>query len=154
VLKGFMADGGNLGGSPQGSLPYWVAVAAVIGFAMWGNEPDFWRYGRPQFMWPLPTYGMELVFFLMFTVAGWMMAKLAAGGDAFVFSVHYSLFGFFFLAFIIATISQFAINDGNYYESINAGQNLVGGVRRWRRLYTCLIVAGGGAIAAYLVNYK
>jgi hypothetical protein len=28
-------------------LPYWVAVAAVIGFAMWGNEPDVWRYGQP-----------------------------------------------------------------------------------------------------------
>src|SRR6266516_4208058 len=40
VLKGFISDGGHLGGSPAGSLPYWVAVAAVIGFAMWGNEPD------------------------------------------------------------------------------------------------------------------
>ena len=55
---------------------------------------------------------------------------------------------------IIATISQFAINDGNYYESINAGQNLIGGVARWRRVYTCLIVAAGGALVAYLVNYR
>jgi purine-cytosine permease-like protein len=127
----------------------------VIGFSMWGNEPDFWRYGRPRFTWPLPTYAIALVFFLLFTMAGWMMAKLAGGtGDAFNYSVHYSLFGVFFLAFIIATISQFAINDGNYYESINAGQNLIGGMRGWRRIYTCLIVAAGGAIAGYLVNYK
>lgn len=155
VLKGFISDGGHLGGSPSGSLPYWVAVAAVIGFSMWGNEPDFWRYGRPRFTWPLPTYGIALCFFLLFTIGGWMMAKLAGGtGNAFNFSVHYSLFGVFILAFLIATISQFAINDGNYYESVNAGQNLVGSVPGWRRIYTCLIVAGGGAIAGYLVNYK
>jgi purine-cytosine permease-like protein len=155
VAKGFIADGGNLGGSPTGSMPFWVAVVAVIGFAMWGNEPDFWRYGKPRFLWPLPTYVFALVWFLLFTMAGWMMAKLAGGTDnAFNFTVHYSLFGVFFLAFIIATISQFAINDGNYYESINAGQNLIGSVSRWRRIYTCVIVAAGGALAAYLVNYK
>ena len=67
--------------------------------------------------------------------------------------MHYSLFGAFWLAWIIATISQFAINDGNYYESVNAGQNLIGGWKRWRRPFTCLIVAGGGVIAADLVNF-
>jgi cytosine permease len=69
------------------------------------------------------------------------------------FISHYSLFGAFWLAWILATISQFAINDGNYYESVNAGQNLVGGWRHWRRWYTCMIVAGGGVIAGWLVNY-
>src|SRR4051812_45936289 len=155
VLKGVIADSGSLGGSPSGSLPFWVAVAAVIGFSMWGNEPDFWRYGKPRFTWSLPTYAVSAVFFLLFTMGGWMMAKLAGGtANAFNFSVHYSLFGVFFIAFIIATISQFAINDGNYYESVNAGQNLVGSTRNWKRIYTCLIVAAGGGIAGYLVNYK
>ncbi|HWX08824.1 MAG TPA: hypothetical protein VNY33_02505, partial [Gaiellaceae bacterium] len=50
VIKGFAADGGSFGGTPKGSgLPTWVAVGAVIGFSMWGNEPDFWRYGKPRF---------------------------------------------------------------------------------------------------------
>jgi purine-cytosine permease-like protein len=71
----------------------------------------------------------------------------------FRYTVHYSLFGAFWLAWIIATISQFAINDGNYYESVNAGQNLIGSWRRWRRPFTCLLVAGGGVIAADLVNF-
>src|SRR5581483_6590645 len=48
VIKGFVSDGGHLGGSPHGSMTFWVAVVAVIGFSMWGNEPDFWRYGRPR----------------------------------------------------------------------------------------------------------
>ena len=71
----------------------------------------------------------------------------------FRYTVHYSLFGAFWLAWIIATISQFAINDGNYYESVNAGQNLIGSWRHWRRWLTCLLVAGGGVIAADLVNF-
>ena len=154
VAKGFIADGDQLGRTPSGNLPFWVAVTAVIGFSMWGNEPDFWRYGRPRFWWPLPTYGFAAVWFLLFTMGGWMMAELAGSADRFNFTVHYSLFGAFWLAFIIATVSQFAINDGNYYESVNAGQNLLGGWRRWSRVYTCLLVAGGGALAGYLVNYK
>jgi hypothetical protein len=44
--------------------------------------------------------------------------------------VHYSLLGAFWLAFFVATLSQIAINDGNYYEAVNAGQNLIGG---WHR---------------------
>jgi purine-cytosine permease-like protein len=157
VIKGFAVDGGHFSGTPKGGgLPLWVAVAAVIGFSMWGNEPDFWRYGKPRFTWPLPTYLFAAVWFILFTMAGWMMANLAHSSDPaaiFRFTVHYSLFGAFWLAWIIATISQFAINDGNYYESVNAGQNLIGGWRRWRRIYTCLLVAGGGVIAADLVNF-
>src|SRR5947208_1531050 len=87
-------------------------------------------------------------------MGGWMMLTLAGDADPFNFSVHYSLFGAFWLAFIIATVSQFAINDGNYYESVNAGQNLLGGFTGWRRIYTCVLVAGGGALAAYLVWYQ
>jgi purine-cytosine permease-like protein len=50
-------------------------------------------------------------------------------------------------------VGQFAINDGNYYESINGGQNLVGGWRRWHRAYTCLICAVLGAFAGWWINF-
>lgn len=157
VLRAVIGHSSRLGGTPHGSgLPFWVAVVAVIGFSMWGNEPDFWRYGRPRFSWPLPTYIFAAFWFTLFVVAGWMMEQLANTSDTaavFRYTVHFSLFGAFWLAWIIATISQFAINDGNYYESVNAGQNLVGGIKRWPRVLTCLIVAGGGVIAADLVNF-
>ncbi len=157
VVKASAFDGGALGETPPGDgLPLWVAVGAAMGFAMWGNEPDFWRYGKPRFWWPLPTFLFAGVWFTLFTMAGWMMAALAKSDDPaaiFNFTVHYSLFGAFWLAWIIATISQVAINDGNYYESINAGQNLLGGWRRWRRPYTVLLVAIGGVGAADLVNF-
>jgi purine-cytosine permease-like protein len=157
VIKAVATDSGKLGGTPHGAgLPFWVGVVAVIGFAMWGNEPDIWRYGKAGFWWPLPSYIFAGFSFLLFVIGGWMMAQLAGTTETAPvvrYATHYSLFGAFWLAWILATISQFAINDGNYYESVNAGQNLVGGWRRWRRVYTCLIVAGGGVIASWLVNF-
>jgi purine-cytosine permease-like protein len=158
ILRAVIGHHSELGGTPHGSgLPFWVIVVAVIGISMWGNEPDFWRYGRPRFSWPFPTYLFAAFWFTLFVVAGWMMEALAKTSDTaavFRYTVHFSLFGAFRLAWIIATISQFAINDGNYYyELVNAGQNLVGGIRRWPRALTCLLVAGGGVIAAALVNF-
>jgi hypothetical protein len=157
VIKAVATDSGKLGGTPAGAgFPFWVGVVAVIGFAMWGNEPDVWRYGKPSFWWPLPSFIFAGFAFLLFVVGGWMMAQLAGTIDTAPvvrYATHYSLFGAFWLAWILVTISQFAINDGNYYESVNAGQNLVGAWRHWHRWFTCLIVAGGGVIGAWLVNY-
>lgn len=158
IVKGVAVDHGKLSAHVHGGgLGYWPSIGVVIGFCMWGNEPDVWRYGKPSFSWPLPSYVFGLVFGLgACGVAGWMMAEFSGTTDfaALIrYMTHYSLFGVFVLAFILATISQVAINDGNYYETINALQNLVGGWRHWRRLYTCLVCSAGGALAAYLVNY-
>jgi hypothetical protein len=157
VIKVAMTDASALAGTPAGpGLPYWVAVTSVVGFAVWGNEPDIWRYGKPRFWWPLPSLAFAGFWFVLFTAGGWMTAQLTGSSDFGVqvrFITEYSLFGAFWLTWILATMSQFAINDGNFYESINAGQNLFGAMHRWRRLYTCLIVAGGGVVASWLVNF-
>src|SRR5262249_20261071 len=63
--------------------------------------------------------------------------------------VEYSLFGALWLGAIVATALQVAINDGNYYEMINGGQNAVGHLPRWRRLYTCLVMAAIAAVATW-----
>ena len=158
LVKAVSTDPDALSASPAGpGIPFWLAVTAVIGFAMWGNEPDVWRYGRPRPWWPLPTFLFAGLWFVLFTVGGWLMAQLAGTSDfggQVRFVTGYSLFGALWLAWILVTVSQIAINDGNYYQAINAGQNLVGAWRPWRRLYTCAIVALGGVLAAWLVNYQ
>src|ERR671925_351286 len=49
VVKAAVHSHGQLGGTPHGSgLPFRVAVTAGIGFSLWGDQPDFWRFGKPQ----------------------------------------------------------------------------------------------------------
>jgi purine-cytosine permease-like protein len=159
VIRGLIDHSSMLGAHPKNAtgLTFWQVVGTVLGFAMWGNEPDVWRYGKPKFTWPIPAFAFALaVGFLLFTIGGWMMAQFVGStefGTVVRYSTHFSLFGAFWLAWILATISQFAINDGNYYEAINAFQNIFGNLRFWKRLYSCLICACIGALAGYLVNY-
>jgi purine-cytosine permease-like protein len=161
VIKVIVTDGDELGGAPPDALAgqgFWALVGIVIGVCTWGNEPDVFRYGKPRFWWSLGAFAFGLVFgLLLFTVGGWMMARLADTtefGEVIRFTTEYSLFGALWLAAILATVSQVALNDGNYYESINGGQNLVGGWRRWRRPYTCLVAAAIGAFAGWWVNFQ
>lgn len=139
----------------SGTLPFLSGVGVAIGSVMWGNEPDTWRYGRPRFGWPALPYVIALAIGLvLFVAGGWLMAQLShAGpfdfGPAFRFTVKYSLFGALWLGAIVATMLQVAINDGNYYEMVNGGQNLVGQFRGWRRWHTCLLAAAVAALATW-----
>jgi purine-cytosine permease-like protein len=159
VIKVLTTDSRILNHHPKGGggLSLLAGISVVIGFAMWGNEPDIFRFGKPRFWWPLPAYAFALLFgFLLFSVGGWMMADLAQTADfgpVVRETTQYSLFGAFWLAFILGSISQFSLNDGNYYEAINGGQNIIGGWRHWRRWYTCVLIAVGGSFSAWLVNY-
>jgi cytosine permease len=159
VVRGIVDHSALLGHHPKNSsgLAFWQVVGVVLGFAMWGNEPDIYRYGKPRFTWPIPAFAFALAGgFMLFTVGGWMMAEFARSSDfgaVVKYSTHFSLFGAFWLAWFLATISQFAINDGNYYEAINAFQNIFGGWSKWKRLYSCLACAAIAALAGYLVNY-
>jgi purine-cytosine permease-like protein len=160
VLKVLVEDGERLGGTaavPTDDQSFWALVGVVIGVCTWGNEPDIFRYGRPRFWSSLGAYGFGLFFgLLLFTVGGWMMAHLASTtdfGTLVRFTTEYSLFGLLWLAWMLATLSQIALNDGNYYESINAGQNLLGGWQRWRRPCTCVLTAALAAFAGWWVNF-
>jgi purine-cytosine permease-like protein len=160
VIRGIADHSSLLSRHPKNTagLDFWQIIGVIIGFAMWGNEPDVWRYGKPKFAWPLPAFAFSLAGgFLLFSVGGWMMASFANStdfGTVVRYATHFSLFGAFWLAFILATVSQFAINDGNYYEAINGFQNILGGWSRWKRVYSCLICAGIAALAGWLVNYE
>ncbi|MGO9219930.1 MAG: cytosine permease [Streptosporangiaceae bacterium] len=158
VIKGFAEiPSHTLSATPHASipLPFMTGVGVAIGSVMWGNEPDTWRYGKPRFFWPVPAYLIAFAIGLvLFVVGGWMMAALSgagpyAFGPAFKYTVEYSLFGALWLGAVVATVMQVAVNDGNYYEMINGGQNLIGQVRGWKRWYTCLIVAAVAALVTW-----
>jgi purine-cytosine permease-like protein len=159
VIKGLTAGGHILSATPKAVAPlsFLAAVGLAIGFYVWGNEPDIWRYGKPKLTWPVPPYIFAFVFGpILFGVGGWIMAQLSTNhgfGPSLKYITHYSLFGALWLAFIISVLGQVAINDGNYYAAINAGQNIIGGWKRWNRLYTCMVMASIGILAAWVVPY-
>jgi purine-cytosine permease-like protein len=155
VIKGLVQiPSGQLGGGAI-TMPFLAGVGVAIGSVMWGNEPDTWRYGKPKLFWPaLPMLAAFAVGLVLFVAGGWMMAQLSKAGafdfgPAFKYTVEYSMFGVLALGAVVATVLQIAINDGNYYEMINAGQNAVGAAPGWRRWYTCLIMVGIAALFAW-----
>ena len=158
VIKGLTdISADSLRASPAGSteLPFLAGIGVAIGSVMWGNEPDTWRYGAPRFSWPvLPLAVAVAVGLVLFVAGGWMMAELSGAGPfefglAYRYIVEYSLFGALWLGALVATALVVAINDGNYYEMTNAGQNIVGHVAGWRRWHTCLVMAGIVALVAW-----
>jgi purine-cytosine permease-like protein len=160
VIKGF-ADipSEALSAAPPagelGPLSFLSGIGLAIGAVMWGNEPDTWRYGQPRFLWPLAPYAVALgIGLVLFVIGGWMMAEISGAGPfdfgpAFKSTVEYSLFGALLLGAVVATVMQIAINDGNYYEMTNGGQNIVGHVHGWKRWYTCLVTAAVAAVVTW-----
>ncbi len=137
------------------STPLVVGIIVAIGFATYGNEPDLFRYAHPRWRAVVPPLAIGLlVGQILFPLAGWILAARihsADFGQGVSEAVSFSLFGVTILAFLLASATQVAVNDANYYESLNAGQNLFGGWHRWRRVYTCLIIAVGGGFMAWWV---
>ena len=132
-----------------------AGIILAISFATYGNEPDLFRYAKPRWRDCVPPLAIGLfVGQILLPTAGWIMAARVGSGDfgkVFDATVTFSLFGASALAFVLATATQVAVNDANYYESLNGGQNVLGGWRRWRRLYTCLILAAVGGFMAWWV---
>lgn len=137
------------------STPLSVGIIAAIGFATYGNEPDLFRYAKPSWKAVVPPLAAGLIIGqILFPLAGWIIAARIHSADfgaGFSEAVLFSLFGLAILAFILATATQVAVNDANYYESLNAGQNLFGGWSKWRRAYTCALIAAGGGFMAWWV---
>ena len=144
-----------LNSHPAGSASLVTGIILAISFATYGNEPDLFRYAKPRVRDCVPPLAIGLfVGQILLPTAGWIMAARVSSGDfgkVFDASVQFSLFGATLLAFILATATQVAVDDANYYESLNAGQNVLGGWRHWRRLYTCLILAAIGGFMAWWV---
>ena len=132
-----------------------LLVALLVGSGMWGNEPDIYRYSQPRRWFSTPALLIGYVVGMtVFPIAGYLMAELSKTtdfGPIFKYFVGFSLFGFTALATVVFFINQFALNDGNLYEAINALQNVLGTWRSWRRLYSVLALGIIGAVVAWFM---
>jgi purine-cytosine permease-like protein len=123
-----------------------IATATLIlGAGVFGNEPDIWRFSQKDLMTVALPMGFSYALGLfLFPLAGWVMALTSTGstpGQQALVIVHY-LFGSVPIAAIIILLSQFALNDINLYESINAMTN----VFNMKRYYSIAILLIGGCL--------
>jgi purine-cytosine permease-like protein len=123
-----------------------IATATlIVGAGVYGNEPDIWRFSRRDFLTvALPMAFAYALGLFLFPIAGWVMALTSTGStpaqQAMVI-VHY-VFGSIPIAALLILLSQFALNDINLYESINAMTN----VFNVKRYYSIAILLIGGAL--------
>jgi purine-cytosine permease-like protein len=164
LFKGIISDGSLLKGTPEttSALGIGPAMALIIGTAIWGAEADIWRYSKPEPKTYAASYGFAFGAGVVVSgLCGWIAAQIVLSGDAkadtglsglLPWMTKYSLFDAKWLMLIVVLVVQVSLNDGNYYESINALQNVFSGIKGWTRRYSCALVAVLGVIATLYVN--
>jgi cytosine permease len=127
--------------------------AFIVGFSVWGNEADYWRYGKPRMMNSvIPLVVTLFVGQLVFPVTGWMLACMTGITDyasATALMNQYAFGGVTLIAAIVLAVTYFAMNDSSLYGAINALEN----VRDLpRRKVVSLLTLGGVLVAVGLAD--
>jgi purine-cytosine permease-like protein len=120
----------------------------VMGFGIWGNEPDFWRFGRPDWREPILPLAIAMATGLvLFPLVGWGIAALAGAHsdhDAALYLTRTVMQGAVPLAVLIFGAIQISNNDPNLYEAVNALEN----VTQWPRRAVVVVLWAIGIAAA------
>jgi purine-cytosine permease-like protein len=109
-----------------------VAIATIspllIGASLWGNEPDYWRFGRPnRLTTAVPILISVIIGEILYPVTGWMVAYLGDVSNPNAATTVLNSFTFGTNSMIAAGmlgIAYFAVNDGNLYGAINGFESL------------------------------
>jgi cytosine permease len=137
------------------TIPAYTSVISIAGFitglAVWGNEADYWRYGKPnRWFAALPLALALCIGQIIFPVTGWMLARMSgitefAAATALI--NDYAFGGCSWLAALVLLIVYCAANDSNMYGMINAVEN----VKRFPHNIVCGALAlACAAVSAWL----
>ncbi|HEY9783780.1 MAG TPA: cytosine permease [Candidatus Obscuribacterales bacterium] len=125
--------------------------AFVIGFGAWGNESDYWRFGKPKTKYTAIPLAVALcIGQVIFPITGFMVARMTGiteYGAAISFMNNYSFGGLAVLGAIVLAASYFAANDSNLFGSVHACENL----KQWsHRGWVAVLAILGACMAAWL----
>lgn len=131
-----------------------VISAFVLGYGAWGNEPDFWRYGRPKKMFVVIPLAVSIAIGqIIFPITGWILAQLThitEFGKATAFMNEYSFGGLAPVSALVLFVTYFALADSCLYGSINGVENL----REFpRKNVVGVLTLVGAILAAWLSGY-
>jgi purine-cytosine permease-like protein len=138
-----------LSGAAAPALAFSTVCNFITGFAVWGIEPDFWRYGpnkRFSAFWPI-AIALSLGE-LIFPVTGWLCASSCqlAGSAEFTHYMYEFCFGAFsVLVLTVLLPSYFAVNDSNLFGMLGAVELFRPGKRRLKIACIALV----GSVLAY-----
>ena len=123
----------------------------IIGFAVWGNEMDYWRFSKVgSLKAALALAAALLIGLVIFPVAGWLVAHSSGITDsaaATSFMNSYSFGGLAIIGLIVLFAAYFASNDSNLFGTTAAFKSI------WSikpRLAVSLLALCGAITAAFL----
>ncbi len=111
---------------PHQSMMYALTTISsfVIGFAVWGNETDYWKFSKAGSVKAAISMAVALsIGQVVFPVSGWLVAHSTGITDnvaATSFMSTYSFGGFAVIGLIVLAASYFAANDSNLFGSAAA----------------------------------
>lgn len=123
----------------------------IVGFAVWGNEADYWRFSKPKVRnCAIPLLVALMIGQVIFPCTGFIVAKISGITDygvATSFMNDYSFGGLAIVGAIVIAASYFAANDSNLFGSVSACENL----QRWsHKGWVAVLAILGAAMAAWL----
>jgi cytosine permease len=125
----------------------------VIGYSVWGNEADYWRFGKPK-LWSvtIPILVSLSIGEFIFPITGWMLARqTGVTGDAAATSLMntYAFGGWSAIAAAVLVVTYMAVNDSMLYGCINALENFRS---MNRRKVVAFLAFVGSVTAAFLAG--
>ncbi len=138
-------------GTSSGIAAFALVANFIIGVSVWGNEADYWRYGRQNVGSTLFPVGIALLIGqIVFPTTGWLVGRMTGITDyarATAFMNDYSFGGIAILGALVLSASYFAANDSNLYGSTNALNHLI---KMPHRRAVALLTVLGATVAAIL----
>jgi purine-cytosine permease-like protein len=136
-----------------------IVSSFVIGIACWGNEPDYWRFGKKHWACSIvPVLVSLIIGQVIFPVTGWMLARMTGVTDfaaATRLMNTYVFGGWSIVAAAVLAINYVAVNDAGLYASINAAENLKNYPRKfWVGSLMLLAAAATVMLFGYKQNFE
>jgi purine-cytosine permease-like protein len=134
---------------PESTMHALTAISSfVIGFAVWGNEPDYWRYSKPGILRSAIPLGIALLIGeVTFPIAGWLVARVSGvtgSAAATAFMNNYGFAGVAVIGVLCLAACYFAANDSNLFAAGTAVES----VWPMKHKTTITILAVVGALIA------
>jgi purine-cytosine permease-like protein len=143
--------------SHQSWMAAFVTISPLLmGACLWGNEPDFWRFGKPnKLATTIPVLISVIIGEVLFPITGWMVAYIGHVSDPAVAATSLNSFTFGANSAIAAgmlAIACFAVNDGNLYGAINGFESVFHSSRGKLMVPLILVACGLSVWLSYNAN--